>query len=353
MTTPMASSVVGGLVLALYVWATPVWAQQASSIAGTVRDASGAVLPGVTVEAASPALIQKVRVVVSEGEGRYSIVDLRPGGYVVTFTLPGFNTFRRDGISLTAGFTATVNGEMSVGGLEETIIVSGAAPLVDTQNVRQQQVVGAELLAALPSGTQSLSNLITLTAGMTGTTDIGGSSGLYRGNAPRVNTYHGKAGAGVLYDGMNTIAGISGMSYVLNPATAEETVVETGGVSAESSVSGIQMNMVPKTGSNTFAFMASGMFTGEDLQSDDLSDDLRAVGVTEASKVYHIYDANVTAGGPLKRDRLWFFVASRTAGNKNAVVGVFFNKTQDTRSTRRTWTGPASEGNGSRASAAG
>ena len=114
------------------------WAQQASGIAGVVRDASGGVLPGVTVEATSPALIEKARTVVSDGEGRYNIVDLEPGSYVVTFTLAGFSTVRREGITLTAGFTATVNADMQVGTVAETITVTSAAPLVDTKNVRKQ-----------------------------------------------------------------------------------------------------------------------------------------------------------------------------------------------------------------------
>src|SRR5687768_14854194 len=130
---------------------SPAWAQQtAGGIAGTVRDTSGAVLPGVTVEASSPALIEKVRVVATNDEGRYNIVDLRPGAYVVTFTLPGFRTVKRDGVELTAGFTATVNGELPVGALEETITVSGATPLVDTQNVRRQTVMSTDLLESLP-----------------------------------------------------------------------------------------------------------------------------------------------------------------------------------------------------------
>src|SRR3989441_4642776 len=110
------------------------------SIAGVVRDATGAVLPGVTVEAASPALIEKVRTVITDNEGQYKIVDLRPGTYAVTFTLPGFSIVKRDGIELTTGFTATVNAELKVGSLEETITVSGASPVVDTQNVRTQNV---------------------------------------------------------------------------------------------------------------------------------------------------------------------------------------------------------------------
>src|SRR5436190_23080625 len=112
------------------------WAQSATtgSIAGVVRDATGAALPGVTVEAASPALIEKVRTVVTDGEGQYKIVDLRPGTYTVTFTLPGFSTVKREGIELTTGFTATVNGELKVGAVAETLTVTGASPVVDVHN---------------------------------------------------------------------------------------------------------------------------------------------------------------------------------------------------------------------------
>ena len=129
-----------------------------SVIAGVVKDTSGAVLPGVTVEAASPALIEKVRTAVTDGAGRYNIVDLRPGTYVVTFSLVGFKTIKREGITLTAGFTAPVNADLEVGTVEETITVSGSSPLVDTQNVRQQTVVSTEVLAALPTSSKSISD---------------------------------------------------------------------------------------------------------------------------------------------------------------------------------------------------
>src|SRR5689334_655125 len=122
----------------LLVCATSAAAQQApSGIAGVVKDTSGGVLPGVTVEAASPALIEKVRTVTTDADGRYNIIDLRPGTYAVTFSLPGFNTFKREGIVISVGFTATVNADLAVGALNETITVSGATPLVDTQNARQ------------------------------------------------------------------------------------------------------------------------------------------------------------------------------------------------------------------------
>src|SRR5437867_3455649 len=133
-----------------------------ASIAGAVRDASGAVLPGVTVEAASPALIEKVRTVITDGEGLYKIVDLRPGTYTVSFSLPGFTTVKREGIQLTGSFTATVNAEMRVGGIEETITVAGTSPIVDTQSVVNNKVVQDEVISALPTGTRSYGNVAVL-----------------------------------------------------------------------------------------------------------------------------------------------------------------------------------------------
>ena len=123
----------------------------AASIVGVVRDTSGAVLPGVTVEAASPVLIEKVRTTVTDAEGRYQIAELRPGAYSVTFTLPGFATFRRDGLELSSNFVATVNADLRVGALEETVVVSGETPLVDVRSVSKGTVVSQETLAVLPT----------------------------------------------------------------------------------------------------------------------------------------------------------------------------------------------------------
>src|SRR5262245_61471377 len=129
----------------------PAGAFAQSGIAGTVKDSSGAVMPGVTVEAASPALIEKVRTVVTDGQGEYKIIDLRPGVYTVTFTLEGFNTYKRDGIELPSGFTATVAAEMKVGALAETLTVTGQAPLVDVQNVVTGQVLSKSVMDAVPT----------------------------------------------------------------------------------------------------------------------------------------------------------------------------------------------------------
>ena len=227
------------VVLASLLLPEPAWGQQASGIAGVVRDASGAVLPGVTVEATSPALIEKVRTAVTDGEGRYSIVDLRPGTYAVTFTLPGFASVRREDIDLPGGFTATVNADMRVGAVEETITVTGETPIVDVQTVRQQSAVSDELLAALPSATKTWGTLATLVPGMnyaSGLTSFTGTGGVYAENNPTrqqfgIGTgFHGKTGANTEYDGMstNTPAPGGAMGYVSNAYSAEEMRVQTG-----------------------------------------------------------------------------------------------------------------------------
>jgi hypothetical protein len=309
-------------------------AQQASGIAGVVRDTSGAVLPGVTVEASSPVLIEGSRTAFTDGQGRYNIVDLRPGTYVVTFVLPGFNTLRREGIELTAGFTAAVNADLQVGALEETITVTGASPLVDTQNVRQQRVVSDELLAALPSGSKGHMDLARLIPGMTSDRNQGGggATGIYSSNATHGAAIHGKGSSKVSYDGMqtNNLAGTGAVSYIMNPSTVTETTIETGGVSAESNASGVSFNMIPKEGGNTFTFGADATYTDQHFQGNNLTDTLRSRGISTTGRVQYAYDTNVTIGGPVKRDRVWFFTATRLTSTKNTVPGFYFNTTQGT-----------------------
>src|SRR5262249_39508077 len=188
---------------------------------------------GVTIEAASDALIEKVRTVTSDGEGRYRIVDLRPGTYTVTFSLAGFSTVRRDGIVLTAGFTATVNGDLRVGALEETITVSGASPLVDTQNAVAQEVIPGELLSVLPSSSKAMAAVINLIPGVSMTPDVGGSSGIFTSNQNGRLQHHGKGGVKILYDGLNILnMNSGGVSYIVNQTTAVETAGLSSGASA-------------------------------------------------------------------------------------------------------------------------
>src|SRR6266480_1384891 len=179
----------------------PAAAYAQAAITGVARDASGGVLPGVTVEATSPVLIEKVRSVVTDGTGQYRIVNLLPGTYSVTFSLPGFSTVKRDGIELTGTFVATVNGDLKVGALEETITVTGETPIVDVQSARVQQTVSKEILSAIPSS-RNAAGIQSLVPGMSNTTDSGGITGVMSGAAGAI---HGGRGndSRIYADGMN------------------------------------------------------------------------------------------------------------------------------------------------------
>lgn len=328
---------VGRALLAAYlvlgVAAGKAGAQQSSGIAGAVRDESGAVLPGVTVEAASPALIEKVRAAVTDAEGRYNIIELRPGAYTVTFTLPGFSTVKRDGIELPVGFTATVNADLKVGALEETIVVTGAAPLVDSQSVRQQKVLGTETLSSLPTGNASYATLVSVTAGFAGTqADVGGTRDTWAAQGS-YTFFHGKLGTRASFDGMRNqyfVGGGPGVGYIVNPDTVAEFQLESSGMSAEAAGGTTQLNAIPKDGSNTFSLMLNGRLSTEGMQSSNLDDALRNRGLTSAPRVQKIYRAAVTGGGPIIRDKLWFFTAIGRWGMRNRAANAYFNQTQGT-----------------------
>ena len=163
-------------ILALLMLPAMAQSQTLASITGVVRDGSGAVLPGVTVEAASPALIEKVRSVVTDGSGQYQIVNLPPGGYTVTFSLAGFNALKREGVELTGNFTASVNADLRVGALEEMLIVTAEAPTVDVQNTARQGIVGREIIENIPAG-RNIWALGALNPGITTSVpqDVGGA----------------------------------------------------------------------------------------------------------------------------------------------------------------------------------
>ncbi len=305
------------------------------AIAGVATDVSGAVLPGVTVEAASPALIEKVRTATTDDRGQYRIVDLRPGAYTVTFTLPGFSTVRREGLNLNTGFTATVDAEMKVGGVEETITVTGASPVVDTQNVRTQNVLTREVLDVVPTSRnyQAFAALtlgaVGSTAGVTGGGDVGGA----KGEQMTGLTIHG-AGAGLTtVDGMriNTATNFwDNHRYFFNQLSVQEVVMETGGAGAESMSGGLNVNMVPKDGGNRFASSVAFEYANAGFQGSNLSDDLRARGLTRVNELQKLYDLGVGTGGPIKQDKVWFFAASRIWGSQEELAGIYFNKRQDT-----------------------
>ncbi len=302
-------------------------AQQAS-ITGVVRDTSGAVLPGVTVEASSPALIEKVRSVTTDGTGQYRIVDLRPGDYTVTFALAGFSTVKRDGIELTGSFTATVNADLRVGSLEETIRVTGESPVVDVQSAKRQQVLPDELIQAIPTARvyHSLMGLIPGIS-LSGTSDVGGIGG------PAVITFSmhgGRFSEGRLQlDGTSTGAAVGGSGtsyYVVDVGNSQEVTFSTSGGMGESETGGPVMNVVPRQGGNVRngTIFTNGAWGG--LQSSNFTQELRDAGLTAPGELQKIWDLNGTFGGPLRRDRLWYVVTGRYQGNRKYVEGMYYNK---------------------------
>jgi Carboxypeptidase regulatory-like domain len=306
------------------------WAQAGSgTIAGVVRDTSGAVLPGVTVEAASPALIEKVRSVITDSQGQYKIVDLRPGLYTVSFTLSGFSTFRRDGIELTTGFTATINADMTVGAVEETITVTGESPIVDTQNVQQQVTIRRDLLDALPTPRRTAQLVTLLPGAQSGGTrfhDVGGV-GSDRGEI----AIHGQRLDDMTFNfaGMDTRQ-FSGGSFPHNVHLFQELVVETAAGSAESTTGGVQVNLVPKDGGNHFSGTLAAELTGPSLQADNISQDLRKRGLDRSPSVKRYLDVGGGLGGPVLQDKLWFFAAHRRLDRSQYQQGNYYNKRHGT-----------------------
>jgi hypothetical protein len=293
-----------------------------ASITGVVRDTSGAVLPGVTVEASSPALIEKVRVAVSDGSGQYRIENLRPGPYTVTFTLGGFSSLRREGIQLTGTAVATVHAEMVVGALEETVTVTGEAPTVDVQNTIRQRVLDREVLEVLPSG-RGASRLAALAPSVTPDNhDVGGVMG--DGSTRGGITSRGVSDSRLLMAGVSVQTGTGTTHGLYNLEAYEEILVDTGAVNADYYTGGVRINFIPRDGGNTFSGSFQGSFANESMSSDNLSDEARDQGLT-SNKVKQLAEVNPSFGGPISRDRLWFHTAALYSRAWN-FAPVFFNK---------------------------
>src|SRR5262245_19225569 len=325
----MRSLVTGSFVVAvLLLLSTPTFAQD---VAGIVRDTSGAILPGVTVEAASPALIEKSRTVVTDGSGQYRIVDLKPGTYTVTFTLPGFTTVKREAIELTGAGVTTINADMRVGAVEETITVSGATPIVDTQTSTKREVVLAdEVLAAVPV-TRTYGSVLAMVPGVKSLTLDVNSTQSVGGTATNFffTSRGGRGNEGtVQIDGMNVGSAFGGggvSSYAYDFVNAQEVQVTVAGGMGEVDRGGPAFNIIPKSGGNDFRGSAFGSTAGKWSQGSNVDDELRRAGITEQPEIIKNWDTSASYGGPIKRDRLWFFNNLRSYGTYQDVPGLYAN----------------------------
>jgi hypothetical protein len=302
----------------------PTVASAQAVIAGTVKDTSGAVLPGVTVEATSPALIEKVRTHVTDGTGQYRIEDLRPGVYSVTFTLQGFTAFKREGIELTGQFTATINAEMRVGTLAETITVTGETPVVDIQSARREVTINNDVLKAIPTA-RNYAAMVGVVPGVnTNLNDVITSTA-----TTQFPIHGGRNNEGrMLIDGLNVgnpPGGNQPTSYIADVGNAQEVTFTTAGGLGESETAGLVMNVVPKTGGNSTTGSVAYAGTGEKLQFDNYTDDLKAQGLTTPVPLSKAWDLNGAVGGPIAKDRLWYFVNGRTQGGTKKIANIYYN----------------------------
>src|SRR5437867_10117381 len=295
-----------------------------SAIAGLVRDTSGAVLPGVTVEASSPSLIVGTRTAVTDGTGQYRIQDLRPGDYTVTFTLTGFRQVKRSGITLPASFTATVNAELLVGTLEESIIVTAASPLVDVRGSVSQSVINREKLDTIPTGKDPFAVGQLIAGVTTSTPDVGGTQIMQQ---PTLQVHGSSNNDNVfMVDGVQIQhIGFGGnqTGFYFNDGLMDEISYQTSSLPAESPVGGVQINMIPRDGGNLFHGSVFATGANDRMQSNNLTGDLVTLGFKVQNRVQSVYDINGTFGGPIKRDRVWFFSTFRRWSANNFLGNTF------------------------------
>src|SRR5687768_13285261 len=312
------------VVVAFLLMLAPAIASAQSAISGIVRDTSGAVLPGVTVEATSNGLIAKTRSAGSSGQGRYSILDSRPGTYPVALTLTGLNTCRPHAPDLPSNLTITINSGLRVGSLEESITVTGDAPVVDVQSTQRTQVLNRDLLDSLPSA-RNYSGLAALMPGVRmSNTDVGGNQQMEQ----IYMTVNGsrQTDTTVQVDGlqMNSLMNDGQVQAYFSDAANAEMTYQTSGIGADVSGGGVRINMIPKEGGNRISGSAFAGGTNGAWQSNNVGPELQARGLTVGEKVDHISDYNFAIGGPFKQDKLWYFTTFRRIATNELVANNFF-----------------------------
>ena len=305
----------------------PITVFAQASIAGSARDTSGAALPGVTVEVSSPALIERLRTTVTDERGLFRVVGLPPGTYSVTFALPGFQQFKRDGVELTGSFVAQIDANLSVGGVTETITVSGASPIVDVQSIRRQTTITNEVLTAIPTARSWAATALLIPGIMTtggGPTDIQVT--------PQMTVFGGQGGRNnegrMQVDGLNAGAGLGGSgvsTYVADISNAQEVVTTTSGGLGEVEVGGPSLSIIPRSGGNTIRGAAYLSGVGGGMVGSNYTDALRTAGLTTPGKLLRQWDFTFGIGGPVLKDRLWYYVTARDEGQHRSIPGIFPN----------------------------
>jgi hypothetical protein len=303
-----------------------------ASISGTVKDSSGAVLPAVTVEASSPSLIEKVRVAVTDSTGQYKIENLRPGNYTVTFTLSGFRAQKREGVVLEGSFIATVNADLALGNVSETVTVSGETPVVDVQSTQTERVFSQEIIDAIPAGRSHINEIVLIPGiqsaqpGRGGLQDVGGTNNLQN----TTFSIHGSRtfDTRLQFDGVrlgNVLSPGEFSNYVPDTSATQEVTIDYSAMSAELAFAGPRINIVPKEGGNRLSGSFFGTGVNRWWQNNNLTPELQSQGLPAPNAMKLAYDVNPALGGPLMKDKLWFFGSGRVQANQNYIAGQYSN----------------------------
>ena len=312
------------LLVMVYVLSVSAAVHAQASIAGSVVDSSGGVLPGVIVEVASDALIEKARTTLTDRSGRYRIEDLPPGTYSISFTREGWRRYHQFGIDLRGSFTASVDAALSIGPLSDTITVRADVPQVDVHSARREVTLSGQILRSIPT-VRSYNAILVLVPGI-----VTNANDTVTGtNTTSFPIHGGRVNEGRLQmDGLTVgspPSGNSATSYVVDVGNAQEVTFVTSGALGESETAGVVMNIVSKSGGNTYrgSFFASG--TGARLHSSNLTPELEAQGVTASTPLRNVYDLWGSFGGAMRKDRAWFFVNAHTGGSTRDATNVYYN----------------------------
>src|SRR4051812_12043235 len=283
---------------------SPLSAQNTSQVFGRVADESGAVLPGVTVTLTSPALLEP-RVAVTGETGTYEFSGLPIGVYSVKFELAGFSSLVREGLQLQSGFNAQVNGELSVGGLQENVVVTGVNPIVDVRSTTQGTRFNVEELQAIPSA-RDMFQVLTQTPGIAGDRqNVGGTH-----NGQQIGMFSRGAGSGQgrwFVDGVDRNDLANGRPFVIDFNSVEEVQVSTGGADVTMQTPGVFVSVVTKSGADAFKGTTWFLRTDRHLGSTNVTDEQRAQGANSGNPLVYTNDYGGQLGGPLKKARAWFW----------------------------------------------
>jgi hypothetical protein len=336
----MKLPVVGAGVLLLLLAASPLafaqggGASSTGTIQGRVMDAQGAVLPGVTVTANSPALIQPQTTVTSE-TGNYRFPAVPPGTYELTYELAGFNSLKRSGISISLGFTANVNVELALATLQETVTVSGSSPIIDTTATRTVQNFKLTELQSIPNGRDMWALLAVTPAVQMSRIDVGGNRA---GTQTGYTAYGFSDQVRVLIEGINTTEGTGGAGFYFDYSSLEEVFLGTSGQSAEMPNPGVQSQFIAKSGGNQFNGEYYLDWYNNSLQGSNIPDEYTVPTAfnnspirAHSNEIDRYYDTAINVGGPLKRDRAWWFGTYRTQFNAVNQPNFEFDSTFNTK----------------------